>query len=485
MSWICSIFKLFHLKAERQAYEQHLLLTRKIRQTVLTRSSILCERQQQLKESESNEVIDLTNKKVPPMSALTSSTVSTDTSQYVPSAVTASRSGIGAAIGSGNVMEYIPPPNCGYESCGRKLMRNKEYLQQQRELLCLQASISGNNSPNSFNSSNYKHDKVLAPSGIQWPVIDNRSLSRTLSSPLVHLRPQNLNILSEQVSAPIIRECELKTDVDGTAMSSMPSATSEQQQSIDLSNAGHNLSPIPRISDTTISSINVNKNNCNEPVNLKSSAKLTTGLAYDHLMLKHTCICGHNGSVHPEHSGRLQSIWARLNEADLVKRCHRLRSPKATLEEIRTVHTEAHTLLFGSNRLIAESNTAISSNSLHKIDHDGTVTPLMASMSSGFIRLSCGGIGVDLDTIWNENYTAIAARVAVGCVLDVALKTVKGDLRNGFAIVRPPGHHAESNLAMGFCFFNSVAVAAKVILQRTPEIRKILIIDWVSISNHY
>ena len=46
----------------------------------------------------------------------------------------------------------------------------------------------------------------------------------------------------------------------------------------------------------------------------------TTGLAYDTLMLKHTCICGNNAN-HPEHAGRLQSIWARLHETGLVSRC--------------------------------------------------------------------------------------------------------------------------------------------------------------------
>lgn len=66
---------------------------------------------------------------------------------------------------------------------------------------------------------------------------------------------------------------------------------------------------------------------------------------------------------------------------------------------------------------------------------------------------------VDTDTTWNEVYTAPAARMAVGCVVDLAVRTWAGDIRNGFAIVRPPGHNAESQQAMGFCFFNSVSNA--------------------------
>lgn len=64
---------------------------------------------------------------------------------------------------------------------------------------------------------------------------------------------------------------------------------------------------------------------------------------------------------------------------------------------------------------------------------------------------------VDTDTTWNELYTAPAARMAVGCVVDLAARTWTGDIKNGFAIVRPPGHHAEIQQAMGFCFFNSVS----------------------------
>lgn len=76
------------------------------------------------------------------------------------------------------------------------------------------------------------------------------------------------------------------------------------------------------------------------------SGRVTTGLAFDSLMLKHACVCGDN-APHPEHGGRLQSVWARLLETGLVGRCDRLRARKATLEEIQSVHSEAHALLFG------------------------------------------------------------------------------------------------------------------------------------------
>lgn len=67
--------------------------------------------------------------------------------------------------------------------------------------------------------------------------------------------------------------------------------------------------------------------------------------------------------------------------------------------------------------------------------------------------------------------------MAVGCTVDLAVRTWTGDIRNGFAIVRPPGHHAEAQQAMGFCYFNSVAIAARI-LQREYRVHKIMVFDW-------
>ncbi|BES96155.1 histone deacetylase [Nesidiocoris tenuis] len=192
-----------------------------------------------------------------------------------------------------------------------------------------------------------------------------------------------------------------------------------------------------------------------------SPHRVTTGLAYDSGMLKHACMCGNN-AWHPEHSGRLQSVWARLVETNLSSRCAKVRSRKATLEEIQTCHSEPHTLLFGTNPM---NRQKLDMNKLSQL-------PL-----KNFVRLQCGGVGVDLDTTWNEIHTAPAARMAVGSVVDLAFKTATGDIKNGFAIVRPPGHHAEVSQAMGFCFFNSIAIAARL-LQQKDVVRRILIVDW-------
>jgi len=73
--------------------------------------------------------------------------------------------------------------------------------------------------------------------------------------------------------------------------------------------------------------------------------------------------------------------------------------------------------------------------------------------------------------------TTDAARLSCGGVIEASLAVARGEVKRSFAIVRPPGHHAEPDEHMGFCFFNNVAVAAKVVQQLTP-IKKILILDW-------
>ncbi|NP_001191210.1 histone deacetylase 7 isoform 8 [Mus musculus] len=195
---------------------------------------------------------------------------------------------------------------------------------------------------------------------------------------------------------------------------------------------------------------------------LNSSETPATGLVYDSVMLKHQCSCGDN-SKHPEHAGRIQSIWSRLQERGLRSQCECLRGRKASLEELQSVHSERHVLLYGTNPL-----------SRLKLDN-GKLTGLLAQRT--FVMLPCGGVGVDTDTIWNELHSSNAARWAAGSVTDLAFKVASRELKNGFAVVRPPGHHADHSTAMGFCFFNSVAIACRQ-LQQHGKASKILIVDW-------
>ncbi|KAK2110715.1 Histone deacetylase 5 [Saguinus oedipus] len=143
-------------------------------------------------------------------------------------------------------------------------------------------------------------------------------------------------------------------------------------------------------------------------------------VVYDTFMLKHQCMCG-NTHVHPEHAGRIQSIWSRLQETGLLSKCERIRGRKATLDEIQAVHSEYHTLLYGTSPLNRQ-----------KLDSKKLLGELARPISQKmYAVLPCGGIGVDSDTVWNEMHSSSAVRMAVGCLLELAFKVAAGELKGG------------------------------------------------------
>uniref|UniRef100_H3B8Y5 Histone deacetylase n=1 Tax=Latimeria chalumnae TaxID=7897 RepID=H3B8Y5_LATCH len=189
----------------------------------------------------------------------------------------------------------------------------------------------------------------------------------------------------------------------------------------------------------------------------------TTGIVYDTFMLKHQCTCG-NTNDHPEHAGRIQSIWSRLQETGLLSKCERIRGRKATLDEIQTVHSEHHTLLYGTSPLNRQ-----------KLDSKKLLGPLTQKM---YAVLPCGGIGVDSDTVWNEMHSSSAVRMAVGCVIELAFKVASGELKNGFAVVRPPGHHAEESTAIIYCYFKKKNHEMLKCLLQSNTVCYYLIVSW-------
>jgi len=159
----------------------------------------------------------------------------------------------------------------------------------------------------------------------------------------------------------------------------------------------------------------------------------STGLVYDERFLLHRAPYDH-----PEHPGRLEAIWNRLVSERLVPRCRRIPAREATREELLTVHTAAH------------------------IDRiEGTARRDHAQL--------------DPDT-YTSRESARAARLAAGGLVDLTAAVVSRALSNGFALVRPPGHHAEADRAMGFCLFNNVAVAAQAAIRSGVD--RVLIVDW-------
>ncbi|CAM9803264.1 unnamed protein product [Bubo scandiacus] len=215
-------------------------------------------------------------------------------------------------------------------------------------------------------------------------------------------------------------------------------------------------------------------------------------------MLKHQCACG-NTNIHPEHAGRIQSIWSRLQETGLLGKCE-VRRPKSRTPKGDPFLFQgeagggggggAHPCVpFPSAsgagrrrwrrfRRCTRSITRCSTAPAPSTARNSTARSSWVPSARRCTRCCpAGGIGVDSDTVWNEMHSSSAVRMAVGCLVELAFKVAAGEIKNGFAVIRPPGHHAEESTAMGFCFFNSVAISAKL-LQQKLSVGRILIVDW-------
>ncbi|XP_028208611.1 histone deacetylase 15 isoform X3 [Glycine soja] len=148
-------------------------------------------------------------------------------------------------------------------------------------------------------------------------------------------------------------------------------------------------------------------------------------------------------------------------------------SPLAQDENLTEVQGIAKGLKdVGSQELVANSSTAIGFDErmllhaeVHSLEHIESVEVTSESLSSYFTS----------DTYANE-HSALAARLAAGLCADLASAIVSERAKNGFALVRPPGHHAGVRHAMGFCLHNNAAVAA--LAAQAAGARKVLILDW-------
>ncbi len=85
-------------------------------------------------------------------------------------------------------------------------------------------------------------------------------------------------------------------------------------------------------------------------------------------------------------------------------------------------------------------------------------------------------VTIDPDTSTSKD-TYETALLAAGGGIKAVDSVMDGSVSNAFALVRPPGHHAEASRAMGFCFFNNAAIAAEHLI-RTRSVRRVLIVDW-------
>ena len=147
----------------------------------------------------------------------------------------------------------------------------------------------------------------------------------------------------------------------------------------------------------------------------------------------------HDTQSHPENSGRLRAIQDRIKSSEIYPHLHFPEPRFATDDELKKNHDLDH------------------------INH---------------VRNSCqnGTQNLDGDTvICSESWDA--AILSAGAGLTAVDKIISGELDNAFAAVRPPGHHAEKDHAMGFCLFNNVAIAARYAINK-HKLNRVCIFDW-------
>lgn len=83
------------------------------------------------------------------------------------------------------------------------------------------------------------------------------------------------------------------------------------------------------------------------------------------------------------------------------------------------------------------------------------------------------------DSIYFNKLTFACSLLSAGGAIETCMAVAQRRVKNAIAVIRPPGHHAEDDAAMGFCLFNNVSVAARVCQNKLGEAcRKIMILDW-------
>ncbi|XP_058938045.1 polyamine deacetylase HDAC10 isoform X5 [Kogia breviceps] len=142
---------------------------------------------------------------------------------------------------------------------------------------------------------------------------------------------------------------------------------------------------------------------------------------------------------------RLTTALERLQQRGLEQRCLRLAAREASEAELGLVHSPEYVALLQGTQ----------------------------ALGTGELQTLSG----QYDAVYFHPSTFHCARLAAGAALQLVDAVLAGAVRNGLALVRPPGHHSQRAAANGFCVFNNVAIAAKH-AQRQHGLHRVLIVDW-------
>jgi len=164
---------------------------------------------------------------------------------------------------------------------------------------------------------------------------------------------------------------------------------------------------------------------------------MNSGLVYD------SFLCDHMEEGHPECPERITHVYKMLVETGMINKMANIKSRDCTDNELRLCHSDEY---------IAKCN-------------------LMLRGDNNMIKKFCK----QYNSVYANSMTLDVAKRAVGCCAELAEAVASGTLKNGIAVVRPPGHHAHVSKAGGFCIFNNVAIAAKKCLQ---YVNKVAIVDF-------
>ena len=164
-----------------------------------------------------------------------------------------------------------------------------------------------------------------------------------------------------------------------------------------------------------------------------------TGIVYDERM------CLHEMTNHCEQPERIRSIFKTIRNSGRLAKCKLVPIRAATDDEILSVHTQEY------------------------LD--------VIKMIPNYKEISLLRLETIYDSVYLNKHSYDAAILSAGGVVELCDQVLCGHITNGIAIVRPPGHHAECNKAMGFCLLNNVAIAAKTMINK-HGLQRVAIIDW-------